>query len=155
MNNPEDNFRELLTDAPFDGSYRDEHRNEVRERALRAFDEVAAGGAPATVSLGDSSRRQFSRRRAVRMAAALVAAASLCGALVAWHERSDKASSPSESPDRRVASQSDARALADQKLVASLNLLSGFDEEGTTTFDRGVQVCLGEHYSRIASMGQN
>jgi hypothetical protein len=44
MNNPDDDFVDLLTGCPFDDSLREEHRRKVRERAMRAFD--AAREAP-------------------------------------------------------------------------------------------------------------
>lgn len=154
MNGAEDSFRELLTDAPFDDSYRGAHRDEARERALRAFDDAATAGVIA-LGLGHSSLRQSFRRRAVRIAAISAVAASLCGALITWHERSGTASSPGKSADPIAASQFKALALADQKLVAALNLLSDFDDDrADATFDRGVQACLGEHYSQIASLGE-
>jgi hypothetical protein len=47
MNSEESRFRDLLNDPPFDGSYRKEHREQLRERVLEAFD----------VSRADLSRR--------------------------------------------------------------------------------------------------
>ena len=49
MNNEESRFRDLLNEPPFDGSYRQEHRDQIRQQLLKTFDAAQA----------DRSRRPF------------------------------------------------------------------------------------------------
>jgi len=141
MNNAEDTIRQLLADAPFDDSYRREHRNEVRERALLAFDEAAADRVSTTLVVEDASPRRSTRRRVARLGLAAAIAASLVGVLAAWYGGAD----------RSTPAQGEAIAQADRRFIASLKRLSDFeDDQLAAAFDVGVDACLSEHYYQTA-----
>jgi hypothetical protein len=141
MNNAEDTIRQLLADAPFDDSYRREHRDEVRERALLAFDEAAADRIPTTLGVEDVSPRRSTRRRVARLGLAAAIAASLVGVLAAWYGGAD----------RSTTAQGEAIAQADRRFIASLQQLNDFkDDQLAAAFDVGIDACLSEHYYQTA-----
>jgi hypothetical protein len=151
MNNAEDRFRQLLADAPFDDSYRQAHRDEVRERALLAFDETVAARIPSTLDVDGRSQGSFTRRHVARLGWAAAIAATLIGVLAAWYGRADRSLLIKDSPNELAAAQVEARALADQKLIASLKRLNDFeDDQLAAAFDLGVEACLSEHGDQIA-----
>ena len=61
MKNADENFGDMLSSCPFDDSNREEHRREVRERAMRAFDESAATPM-LTVAAGEETPQRWTRR---------------------------------------------------------------------------------------------
>jgi hypothetical protein len=151
MNNAEDSFRQLLADAPFDDTHRRAHRDEVRKRAVLAFDETAADSIPNTLGVEHSSRESFTRRRVVRLGWAAAVAAILIGVLAAWYGRADRSSPTNNSLNDLAIARAEARALADQKLTASLKRLNDFeDDQLAAAFDLGVEACLSEHGDQIA-----
>ena len=85
MKNADENFGDMLSRCPFDDSIREEHRREVRERAMRAFDESAATPM-LTVAVREQSPQRWTQRRTVRAALAMAVAASLGWAIFAWRE---------------------------------------------------------------------
>ena len=151
--NADDNFGDMLAGCPFDDSIREEHRREVRERAMRAFDESLA--APTlTVAVREPSSRGWAPRRVVRAALSMAVAASLAWAIFAWRQPAGPPVASGDAANQLAAAQLKQREAADARLVAALDLLSAFDEEqAALTFAQGVEVCVRERDGRLAGEG--
>jgi len=80
MNSEESRFRELLNEPPFDGSYRKEHCEQLRQHVLEAFDASQANPARPWVRQPFSNWRELMRRPVSRIAAIVLAAAIVCAA---------------------------------------------------------------------------
>lgn len=82
MNDDELSFRDRLNELPFDDSCRQEHREQLRERVLAAFDEAQTDLSPRPVPRTYSNWREFMSRPVPRFAAAVLIAASLCAVIL-------------------------------------------------------------------------
>lgn len=150
MKNADENFGDMLSSCPFDDSIREEHRREVRERAMRAFDESAATPM-LTVADREQSPQRRTRRRTVRAALAMAVAASLGWAIFAWQEPAGPGETPAVATHQPAEARLKSRELADERLVAALDLLSTFDDEqAALTFAQGIEVCVRERDWQLA-----
>ena len=150
MKNADENFGDMLAGCPFDDSIREEHRREVRERAMQAFDESAATRL-LTVADREQSPQRWTQRRTVRAALAMAVAASLGWAIFAWREPSGPQEAPVVAAHQPTDARLKSRELADERLVAALDLLSTFDDEqAALTFAQGVEVCVRERDGQLA-----
>ena len=149
MKNADENLGDMLAGCPFDDSIREEHRREVRERAMRAFDESAATPMP-TVAGRKQPPQRWTQRRTVRAALAMAVAASLGWAIFAWREPAGPQEAPVVVAHQPTDARLKSRELADERLVAALDLLSTFDDEqAALTFSQGIEVCVRERDGQL------
>ena len=154
MNNDDEHFGELLRNVPFDDAYRLQHRDDVCERALRAFDEAAAPGSITVADRLDPGRSRFTRRRVVQIAAIAAVAASVCAVMLVW-QGSSRDPFGNHPPREGQIVRTEAQRRADENLLAALSQLHEIaDDRAAATFDYGIEVCLMDHDIQIASMGQ-
>lgn len=152
MKRADDNFGDMLAACPFDDSIREEHRREVRERAMRAFDESAAAE---TATIRERSPRRLAPRHALRAGLAMAVAASLAWAIFVWRQPAGPPVAPGDAAQQLADAQlKQQRKAANDQLVAALNVLSAFDEErAALTFAQGVDICVRERDGRLAGEG--
>jgi outer membrane lipoprotein-sorting protein len=84
MNDDELIFRDRLNNLPFDDSCRQEHREQLREHVLAAFDESQIDPSPRRIPRPYSNWREIMRRPVPRLAAAVLIAASLCAVYLSF-----------------------------------------------------------------------
>ena len=78
MNLEESRFRDLLNDPPFDGTYRDEHRQQLRQQVLEAFDAVQVDLPGRAIRNTFSHWRGIMSRPIPRVAAVVLAMVTAC-----------------------------------------------------------------------------
>jgi hypothetical protein len=148
MNHEEQRFAEMLKSAPFDDAYRPQHRDDVCERALRAFDEAAAQRPLTVADRTNPPRRFITRRRAIQLTAAAAIAASLAAVLLTWQPTNDP-------PRGNPVAQSEAQRRADESLLAAVSVLNDLaDDRDSVAFDRAFAVCLIDREGQIALADQ-
>ena len=84
MNDDELGFRDRLNELPFDDSCRQEHREQLRERVLAAFDAARTDPSPLPVPRAYLNWSKFMSRPVRRFAAAALIAASLCAVYLSF-----------------------------------------------------------------------
>jgi hypothetical protein len=149
MNNADDNFGELLRGCSFDDSIRDEHRREVRARALQAFDEAAAARAHVVV-IDRSASKRWTKRQIVRRSLAMAVAASLLWGLIPWRQTPGPPIEPGEERIGLAEARAKAREAANDPAIDLLGEFS--DEEAALTFAQGIDVCVRERDGRLATI---
>src|SRR6266404_4589559 len=78
MNSEESHFRDRLNEPPFDGSYREDHREQLRQRVLEAFDASQAELSRPGVRRKFPNWREMMSRPIPRFAAIVLAMVSAC-----------------------------------------------------------------------------
>ncbi|BBO33555.1 hypothetical protein [Lacipirellula parvula] len=157
MNEANDNFGELLQGCAFDDSIREQHRREVRERAMQAFDEAAAAARTSAVVVERPASKdwtqRWTKRQLVRRSLAMAVAASLLWGLNMWRLAPGPSAEPSEQLMQLAAARSSARDAADERLATAIDLLSTFnDEHAAQAFAQGIDVCVSEHNGRLTAI---
>src|SRR6266446_3846404 len=82
MNNEESRFHDLPNEPPFDGSYRKEHRDQLRQQVLETFDAAQAERWRLPVRHTSLYWREILSRPAARFAAAALVMATACAVLI-------------------------------------------------------------------------
>jgi outer membrane lipoprotein-sorting protein len=82
MNSAESRFRDLLNEPPFDDSSRKEHREQLRQQVLEAFDAVQADRSRRSVPHTFLLWREIMTRPAQRFAAAALVIATVCAVFI-------------------------------------------------------------------------
>lgn len=89
MNNEESRFRDRLNEPSFDGSYRSDHRELLRQQMLEAFDTAQAASSRGAERYSFLNWRQFMNRPITRFAAAALLLGVVCSVFgVMFHSQS-------------------------------------------------------------------
>ncbi len=154
MNHDDERFGELLRNVPFDDAFRQQHFDDVCERALRAFDQAAIQGPITVANRTDPRRSWFTRRRVVRIAVAVAVAASIGAVMLTW-QRGGSDPWGSDTPAGRPVVRTEAQRQADENLLAAVSVLNELADDRTAPgFDRGIEVCLVDRDAQIAFVEQ-
>jgi outer membrane lipoprotein-sorting protein len=82
MNSDESRFRDLVNEPPFDGSYRKEHHQQLRQKVVESFDAAQAVRSRRSFPNSFLNWRQIMGRPAPRFAAAALVLAAVCTGFV-------------------------------------------------------------------------